>query len=154
MNTIEDRLRDKYVITELGCWEWMANKTHNGYGQIYYNGSQRRAHRVSYEIHIGPIPSGMLICHRCDNPSCINPEHLFIGTVKDNINDCIEKGRFFIARSGNENHRAILTSDHVKEIRERYSEGSISRSSLAKLYGVSKGNIQAIIERRSWRHVA
>ena len=151
MKTIEERLEEKYTVNPSGCWEWSANKTHNGYGQIHFNGAQRRAHRVMYELKNGSIPDGLVVCHKCDNPGCVNPEHLFLGTQKENMLDAYKKGRFPVAfnQSGEANHRAILSREDVLVIRSQ--KGLVSRSALAKEYGVSKSNIQAIHEGRSWK---
>lgn len=81
------------------CWEWQASTTSSGYGQIMVNARPRRitrAHRLSWTIANGPIPSGMVVCHRCDNPPCVNPAHLFVATQQDNIADMVRKGRGFV----------------------------------------------------------
>lgn len=85
-----------YKVNELtGCWEWRGMRNHDGYGQVWVRALQRNvgAHRISFEQHKGPIPEGLLICHTCDNPPCINPDHLFAGTHKDNTADMMRKGR-------------------------------------------------------------
>ena len=86
--SIQSRFWDKVEKTD-GCWRWLASKNKGGYGQL----SGYIAHRVSYTIHYGAIPKGMIVCHKCDNPECTNPEHLFVGTYKDNWDDAISKGR-------------------------------------------------------------
>lgn len=87
------RLWSRSIITERGCWEWQGSKNTKCYGNVFCQGTRRMVHRLSYEIHTGPIPSGHLICHRCDNPSCWNPEHLWPGTPKQNSLDMSEKRR-------------------------------------------------------------
>ncbi len=93
--TIEQRFSKKYLINEdTDCWEWQ-NATNNiGYGMFRWKtGKMRTAHRASYELHKGPIPAGLSVCHKCDNPKCVNPDHLWVGTLKDNAQDMVAKGR-------------------------------------------------------------
>lgn len=95
MSIVEERFWAKVVKTE-GCWKWTAKRDRNGYGRFSPNGqySQTVAHRFSWELHNGPIPEGMLVCHHCDNPECTNPSHLFLGTPQDNMDDKVRKGRW------------------------------------------------------------
>lgn len=96
--------RLEHYITRLpdapGCWLWIGALSSDGYGKIYHNKKLLRAHRAVYEFYRGPIPSHLDACHRCDTPSCVNPEHIFIGTAKDNIQDAMRKGRLVFPRRG------------------------------------------------------
>lgn len=76
-----------------GCWTWLASKKHDGYGKRKHNGKMTTAHRVSFEMEFGPIPDGLAVLHRCDNPPCVRPDHLFLGTQQENIADMVAKGR-------------------------------------------------------------
>lgn len=127
------------------CWEWTGERSKTGYGiasvglRIKKNhGRQGRlAHRVSYEWHVGPIPEGVSVCHTCDNPPCINPAHLFLGTAADNSADAARKGRL----------RHKLSADAVRAIRMLHEEGATLRS-LSECYGVSEFTIQGICTER------
>lgn len=143
------------------CWIWTANSSTRGYGVINKDGDNCRAHRVSWEISNGPIPDGLCVLHSCDNPPCVRPSHLFLGTVQDNSLDMVSKGRAVTwekikhrrTYSGQDHPRALLDNVQVVEIRNTYAAGGTSYSRLAKEYGVHKETIRAIIKRRNWSNV-
>lgn len=139
------------------CWEWTAGCS-RGYGQIGEGGRRGKmlyAHRVSYELHNGPIPigegyHGTCVCHTCDNPPCVNPSHLFLGTIADDTRDMVEKGR---QARGEKNGRAKLTEKEVEEIRRGYVRYSRThgQSALARKYGVNPTAIGFIIRGEHWK---
>lgn len=141
---------DRYVIDKISsCWNWIGN-SYNGYGLFWNKGKQWKAHRFSYFYFIGTIPKGMNICHRCDNPACVNPEHLFLGTQKDNMQDMLKKGRGPVV-SGEKHPRAILDFNRVKEIKERISNGE-SITKIAKDFTeVTRSVLYAIKYRKIWK---
>jgi hypothetical protein len=146
---IKDRLQCKILLNaETGCWEWTAYKLRTGYGTIIIDGIVHRAHRVSYEVHCGEIPDGLYVCHRCDNPSCINPEHLFLGTQSDNMEDMHSKDRGADLR-GTKHGMAKLADADVIAIRS----ANYSADKLASEFGVSKSLIFQIRRRAIWKHI-
>ena len=152
--TLKERFDAKWQENpETGCWEWQAGTTIHGYGRIRVASKSRKAHRVSYELHVGPIPNGMHVCHRCDRPCCVNPEHLFLGTPADNMRDRDQKGRCRPPK-GEEHYKTKLTASEVALIREaveRLPYGGVSF--LARWFGVSQASISDIRRGRTWTHV-
>lgn len=128
------------------CWLWKGHKNRGGYGQLEFKGKHFKAHRLAYEFEIGPIPEGMCVLHKCDNPSCCNPKHLFLGTPRDNAKDRNQKGR---QAYGERHGRSKLTEHDVIKIKNDDSLIEI----IASNYGVGKGTIYSIKAGRSWRHV-
>lgn len=121
-----------------GCWEWTACKDNHGYGRIGYDGMPVGAHRVAWILTRGPIPAGMSVLHACDNPACINPLHLFLGTRADNIADMVSKGRH---RSGIGRGSAKFTAEKVRAIRLDVERGATNKSEVARRHGVSRTHI-------------
>lgn len=95
----QDEVRARVRVTDTGCWEWVGGRTVDGYGVAKRRGRQAGAHRWSYEAFVGPIPAGMYVCHSCDNPPCVNPDHLWLGTPTDNVQDALRKGRRITLRA-------------------------------------------------------
>ena len=131
-----------------GCWLWEGSVHGKGYGHIWYNGSNRKAHRVSYEVYTGEIPSGMVVMHKCDNPSCVNPSHLSLGTNQDNMDDRNNKGR---QARGETSGNAKLKADDVIFIRENF--GKYTKHELVKMFGVTYPTICNVLAKRIWAHI-
>lgn len=145
-----------------GCWNWTESLDGKGYGRVFFNAPVRQvsAHRLSYFLHYGVQPGALCVCHRCDNPSCVNPAHLWLGTIADNNNDKISKGRHIVPRGGKpkvvrvsdgprRNPRAKLTEQDVLEI--RYSD--LPAATFAKRFGVSICTIRNARAGRRWPHL-
>lgn len=135
----------KYIQKGPECWEWVGAKTKAGYGLLTVPvQKQIYMHRFSYVLHKGKFPKKLLVCHRCDNPCCVNPEHLFLGTKADNSLDMVAKNR-------DGKPSKILSAEQVIQIRRDYKPWVVSQSMLAKKYGVSSGCIQGIVDGVTWR---
>jgi hypothetical protein len=136
------------------CWEWQGSRDHLGYGHIRRSKGESGsilAHRVSYELFNGPIPEGLDIRHRCDNPPCVNPHHLEPGTVQDNMRDMHTRGRR--GRNATTRSDAKLTDDQVREIRQRWELGGTTQRTLAAEYNVTQPLISLVVRRKLRAHV-
>lgn len=152
----EQTLSRRASISPSRCWEWTGSRRTDGYAQLEIGGHMYRVHRIMWEMRHGPIPEGMLVCHHCDNPPCINPDHLFLGTYADNLHDCIRKGRFYTGtHHGMRNGRAKVTDDQVSRMRLEYvaGNGCHRTTQLAKQYGLSWGSVNRIVNRKGWAHI-
>jgi len=142
------------------CWEWKASKDRKGYGKFGRwrdgRGFTAGAHRVSYEIAYGDIPTGLFVLHHCDNPCCVNPKHLWLGTARDNIHDMISKGRQrpykLHQQPGEKNSNSRFTDVEIRMIRAEYVTG-LSQRRLAAMHHTSQSQIHRIVLRKTWRHV-
>lgn len=131
------------------CWLWTACKSGFGYGNIWVTNKMKQAHRVAYELFVGPIPAGLCVLHSCDRPLCVNPAHLFLGTYLDNNRDRKMKGRN-APLNGENNTFSKLTWQKVREIRSRYDTTANKTTELAKEYGVHRDTILRIAKKKGW----
>lgn len=146
---LAERFREKVRIAGPDeCWEWLGTITRYGYGVLESSGHQLRAHRISWMLLYGTIPHELCVLHRCDNRSCVNPDHLFLGTKSDNTHDMIAKGRQAPPRRGERSNLSKLTREDVLEIRRLYP--TASGKSLANRFGVRRSHIYDIVSRRKW----
>lgn len=142
------------------CWIWTGatrdsigqNRNRGSYGVIVIQGKVYSAHRVSWEIHNGPIRNQLCVLHRCDQPRCVRPSHLWLGTIDDNNKDKSKKGRA-IGKRGENCHMAKLTESDVKKIRSLHETGEYSHTKLASMFGVCRPTITLIINRINWKHI-
>jgi len=147
---MEKQFKDKFLNSidkTKDCWFWIGNKNAEGYGRVVCKKESYRAHRVAWEVYNREIPKGMLVCHKCDNPSCVNPKHLFLGTDADNSSDKVKKKRHSF---GEKHPNAKLTEIDVWKIREIYGGRELSQDKIALLFGVSQHSISLIVRNKSW----
>jgi hypothetical protein len=137
-----------YAQPVRGCWVWTGATDGYGYGLMRFHGKVIRSHRVAYLVHRGPIPAGLVVRHDCDNPPCVNPSHLRLGTRVDNNRDRDKRGRH-VPQIGEEHPLAILTEADVLTIRA----SRLDRRKLADLFGVSLWTVDDVRTRRSWKHI-
>lgn len=152
MATFAERFWAKVGPTDpgAGCRTWIGGKSLDGYGHVVRLGKIHKAHRIAWELTNGPIPEGMLVCHRCDNPPCCEVAHLFLGTKFDNNHDRSAKGRNSM-RWGPTHPSSRLTPEQVLDIRARFKRGM--GPSLAAEFGISEAHVYAIVRRRTWKHL-
>lgn len=131
------------------CWCWRGATNSKGYGNLVHKRKHWHAHRLSYFIHNGQIPKGLHVLHHCDNPGCVNPSHLFVGTNDDNVADRQAKGR---TQKGEQRPNRKLTENAAVLIRELYEYG-VTKTNLSRLFNVSSSSIHAVIIRKVWKHV-
>lgn len=154
MLSMKTRIMSKVDVDRNGCWIWKGSYRKSGYGKMNVgskaSGTRHTAtaSRVSYETFVGPIPDGMVICHKCDNPKCVNPNHLFVGTFKDNYDDMVAKGRRNNAR-GSRIATSKLTDAKVRKIKKSRR----STQELADQFGVSASTVRRILNGTTWKHV-
>lgn len=155
-----DRVLEKVVrIPFAGCWIFTGALNDAGYGIVGTGGRGQpndRAHRITYRHYCGPIPDGIFVCHSCDTPSCCNPDHLFLGTCKDNVRDMIKKGRNSNPPRnphvvGSAHPGSKLKEDQVVRIRELYAAGALQKD-LAKIYGVAHQTISKIVNIQRYKN--
>lgn len=137
-----------------GCWLWQGRRIPTGYGYMYdpETGTTMGAHRISYELHRGPIAAGLCVCHTCDTPACVNPDHLWLGTRRQNSQDMCKKGR---CRSGGTNGsrhgRSKLTEESARQIVQLANSGAKHRD-LAERFGVTKSTVTSVVAGETWGH--
>ncbi len=137
------------INLETGCWEWQGAITRQGYGVVGRSHRLFGAHRLSYAAFRCVIPEGQYVCHTCDNPGCVNPEHLFVGTQRDNLQDAAKKGR---TERGAERHNAVLNEAQVRSIKQALDQGE-SQASLARTYTVHSNVIYRIAGGITWKYI-
>jgi hypothetical protein len=141
---------DSLIQRGEGCWLWVGGKNRDGYGTYYVDGLRKMAHRHAWELVNGPIPSGMVLLHECDQPACCNPAHLRVGTHAENIADKVQKSR---QAKGERTAQSVLTTEQVLEMRRLYKFRVVTYKMLAVQFGVCKDTVQKAIRGINWGHL-
>jgi hypothetical protein len=145
LNDLQNKIKNNVKIDNNGCWIWQ-RETHKGYGRIYFDGKRMRAHRASYMAFNGELQEDMSVCHSCDNPTCVNPEHLWLGSHSENMRDGYRKGRVRLPWQK-------FTAEDVLEIRRLWATGDFTQKQLAEKFNTSAGYIKVLVNRRAWQHL-
>ena len=154
MKTLLERFESKVKLPNNSqeCWEWVGSTTRGGYGQLRYKKdgvwTMRRAHCAAYELLIGTIPKGLFVCHICDTPKCVNPNHLFLGTPKDNVDDREKKGRSKWGRKEGQNWLSFNIAKEIRKVRE--ANPSLSCKKIGVLFNTSNTQVYRIITNQIW----
>jgi hypothetical protein len=142
---IKAKLMSLVFVREDGCWAYTGGLTTHGYGHLNWDGKVHKAHVISYLVHKGPIPEGQWVLHTCDQPWCVNPDHLWPGTVQDNVDDMIRKGRKARSSGG-----SALRDDDVRQIRRLLAEGQHSQTEIGEMFRINRATVSDIKRGRSW----
>jgi hypothetical protein len=146
------RFESKIHKTET-CWLWIGNLSPGGYGMFFMEGKNRIASRVSYSLYVGPIRDSLLVLHKCDNPQCVRPDHLFLGTNSDNMRDMIRKGRQnYVAAKGEAHGHCKLNDDLVRQIIRRLDSGEGQRA-IARQLGIACSTVNKLATGKAWPHI-
>lgn len=149
-------MKDRFLkfvepITETGCWIWTGGVFRHGYGMFSpEKGKTKSAHRMSYELFVGEIPGELCVCHKCDTPLCVNPAHLFLGTVADNARDMDNKGRR-VKVNGEGHGRSKITEESARKISIEYAIGGITMKNLGDKFGISATQVHRIVHKTRWK---
>jgi len=146
---LQNKIKQNTILDEKGCWNWQKSKSKSGYPKITYRNKTLRGNRVSYLVFKGDIKDGLLVCHTCDNPACLNPDHLYLGDSQTNCDDKAKRER---QARGEKISISKLTGAQVLEIRKMHEVG-YSQGQIAKLFDVYQTTISGIVRRRTWKHI-
>ena len=155
VHLIQRMLIERSVVDDKGCWNWTWCKSSDGYGRVTIDYKVTLAHRLSYRVFNGEFPDEMFICHHCDNPSCINPDHLFVGTMSDNMKDAYDKGILHPPhqfKKGDPNVNRKLSNEQVKEIKRLMGLG-YQQKQVAKIFNVSPTTVMRIVKKRMYKEI-
>lgn len=145
----KSRFFEKVKKTD-NCWEWIPPKNQDGYGNFRVNKKNYRAHRYSYLLHYGVFDLSLKVCHRCDNPGCVNPSHLFLGTVQDNSTDMVMKNRQAVGENAS---RVTLTEEKVRDIVNKFNAGVMDVNVASKKYNITTSHVYRLVKKQQWRHL-
>ena len=152
---VRTRFARKYIPEpNSGCWLWTDALDRDGYGRLQIDGKAVKAHRLAYELHCGPVPSGKMVCHKCDTPCCVNPDHLYAGDNQANMDDMVRRGRSVVMinpNPGSQNGRAVLNEAQIHQVFHLSRKMSIR--AVARHFGVTPTTIKRILTKERWAHV-